>query len=85
MNILFVDISTKSNAFSPSLLAGHQAVVMVLESKGDTAVKMMCKLLQAFWKIGLVTVDQMNRVRPLTHQKVAPNSLVALAHKITNL
>uniref|UniRef100_A0A8C7P5T1 Programmed cell death protein 4 n=1 Tax=Oncorhynchus mykiss TaxID=8022 RepID=A0A8C7P5T1_ONCMY len=38
----------------------YEAVVMVLESKGDTAVK-MCKLLQAFWKIGLITVDQMNR------------------------
>ncbi|KAL1023516.1 hypothetical protein UPYG_G00041830 [Umbra pygmaea] len=39
----------------------YEAVVMVLESKGDTAIKMMCKLLQAFWKTGLITVDQMNR------------------------
>lgn len=39
-----------------------QAVVMVLESKGDTASHMMIKLLQSFWKTGLITVDQMNRV-----------------------
>lgn len=35
---------------------------MVLESKGDTASHMIIKLLQSFWKIGLITVDQMNRV-----------------------
>lgn len=35
---------------------------MVLESKGDTATHMMMKLLQSFWKTGLITVDQMNRV-----------------------
>ncbi|XP_036372836.1 programmed cell death protein 4-like [Megalops cyprinoides] len=39
----------------------YEAVVMVLESKGETAVKMMVKLLQAFWKTGLITLDQMNR------------------------
>uniref|UniRef100_A0A3Q3WHH0 Programmed cell death protein 4 n=1 Tax=Mola mola TaxID=94237 RepID=A0A3Q3WHH0_MOLML len=39
----------------------YEAVVMVLESKGDTASYMMIKLLQSFWKIGLITVDQMNR------------------------
>ncbi|XP_030643858.1 programmed cell death protein 4a isoform X2 [Chanos chanos] len=39
----------------------YEAVVMVLESKGDTAVRMMVKLLQAFWKTGLITLDQMNR------------------------
>ncbi|KAM3864816.1 programmed cell death protein 4a [Diretmus argenteus] len=39
----------------------YEAVVMVLESKGDTAIHMMVKLLQAFWKTGLITVDQMNR------------------------
>ena len=39
-----------------------QAIVMVLESKGDTAIHMMMKLLQSFWKSGLITVDQMNRV-----------------------
>lgn len=37
---------------------------MVLESTGDTASHMMMKLLQSFWKTGLVTVDQMNRVSP---------------------
>ncbi|KAM4603597.1 programmed cell death protein 4a isoform 2-T2 [Polymixia lowei] len=39
----------------------YEAVVMVLESKGDTAINMMVKLLQTFWKTGLITVDQMNR------------------------
>uniref|UniRef100_A0A8D0A8C8 Programmed cell death protein 4 n=1 Tax=Sander lucioperca TaxID=283035 RepID=A0A8D0A8C8_SANLU len=39
----------------------YEAVVMVLESKGDTASHMMIKLLQSFWKTGLITVDQMNR------------------------
>lgn len=39
-----------------------QAVVMVLESTGDSATGMIIKLLQTFWKIGLITVDQMNRV-----------------------
>ena len=42
---------------------GSQAVLMVLESKGETAVQMMVKLLKAFWKTGLITLDQMNRVR----------------------
>lgn len=41
-----------------------QAIVMVLESKGDTASRMMIKLLQSLWKTGLITVDQMNRVSP---------------------
>lgn len=44
------------------LLVVPQAIVMVLESKGDTAIDMMVKLLKAFWKTGLITVDQMNRV-----------------------
>lgn len=35
---------------------------MVLESTGDKAIQMMVKLLQAFWKTGLITLDQMNRV-----------------------
>ncbi|XP_010900949.1 programmed cell death protein 4a [Esox lucius] len=39
----------------------YEAVVMVLESNGDTAIKMMCQLLKSFWKTGLITVDQMNR------------------------
>uniref|UniRef100_A0A8C9WJR4 Programmed cell death protein 4 n=1 Tax=Scleropages formosus TaxID=113540 RepID=A0A8C9WJR4_SCLFO len=39
----------------------YEAVIMVLESKGDTAIRMMVKLLQAFWKMGLITLDQMNR------------------------
>ncbi|XP_028657394.1 programmed cell death protein 4a [Erpetoichthys calabaricus] len=39
----------------------YEAVVMVLESSGDTAIQMMVKLLQVFWKTGLITLDQMNR------------------------
>ncbi|KAG5285902.1 hypothetical protein AALO_G00008770 [Alosa alosa] len=38
-----------------------EAVIMVLESTGDKAIQMMVKLLQAFWKMGLITLDQMNR------------------------
>uniref|UniRef100_A0A8C6L3H4 Programmed cell death 4a n=1 Tax=Nothobranchius furzeri TaxID=105023 RepID=A0A8C6L3H4_NOTFU len=41
----------------------YEVVVMVLESKGDTATHMLMKLLQSLWKTGLITVDQMNRVR----------------------
>lgn len=54
--------------FSPFVF---QAVVMVLESKGDTASLMIIKLLQSFWKTGLITVDQMNRVSPLKTLKPA--------------
>ncbi|XP_063074377.1 programmed cell death protein 4a isoform X1 [Engraulis encrasicolus] len=39
----------------------YEVVVMVLESKGGKSVQMMMKLLQAFWKMGLITLDQMNR------------------------
>ncbi|KAJ8281057.1 hypothetical protein GJAV_G00063020 [Gymnothorax javanicus] len=39
----------------------YEAVIMVLESNGETAVQMMAKLLQAFGKSGLITLDQMNR------------------------
>lgn len=39
----------------------YEAVVMVLESKGDTASHMIIKLLQSLWKTALITVDQMNR------------------------
>lgn len=39
----------------------YEAVVMVLEASGDNASQMMMKLLQSFWKSGLVTIDQMNR------------------------
>lgn len=42
---------------------------MVLESKGDTASPAIIKLLQTFWKIGLITVDQMNRVRPCRREQ----------------
>lgn len=39
----------------------YEAVVMVLESNGDSAIQSMVKLLQSFWKSGLITLDQMNR------------------------
>ncbi|GCC19695.1 hypothetical protein chiPu_0021129, partial [Chiloscyllium punctatum] len=38
----------------------REAVIMVLESTGNTAVKMV-KLLKMLWESGLVTLDQMNR------------------------
>lgn len=48
---------------SPSApLPLSQAVIMVLESKGEMAIQMMVKLLKAFWEMGLITLDQMNRV-----------------------
>lgn len=39
----------------------YEAVVMVLEATGNTAVNMMVKLLKVFWETGLITLDQMNR------------------------
>ncbi|MBN3311135.1 PDCD4 protein, partial [Amia calva] len=39
----------------------YEAVIMVLESTGESAVQMMVKLLKAFWETGLITLDQMNR------------------------
>nr|XP_023654931.1 programmed cell death protein 4-like [Paramormyrops kingsleyae] len=39
----------------------YEAIIMVLESKGETAIQMMVKLLKAFWEMGLITLDQMNR------------------------
>ncbi|XP_022541986.1 programmed cell death protein 4a [Astyanax mexicanus] len=39
----------------------YEVIVMVLESTGDSAVQLMVKLLQEFWKSGLITLDQMNR------------------------
>ncbi|XP_043543120.1 programmed cell death protein 4a isoform X3 [Chiloscyllium plagiosum] len=38
----------------------YEAVIMVLESTGNTAAKMV-KLLKMLWESGLVTLDQMNR------------------------
>lgn len=54
--------SSSSHVSDVNVIIVPQAVVMVLESKGDTASHMMMKLLQSFWKTGLITVDQMNRV-----------------------
>lgn len=52
---------TLSSVVLPTFIV-FQAIVMVLEATGDTASPMMMKLLQSFWKTGLITVDQMNRV-----------------------
>ncbi|GCB79106.1 hypothetical protein scyTo_0020751, partial [Scyliorhinus torazame] len=38
----------------------YEAVVMVLESTGNTAAKMV-ELLKMLWESGLITLDQMNR------------------------
>lgn len=61
----------------------YEAVVMVLESKGDTATHMMMKLLQSFWKTGLITVDQMNRGFQRVYDELPEISLdVPHAHSI---
>ncbi|KAH0615664.1 hypothetical protein JD844_025963 [Phrynosoma platyrhinos] len=69
-----------SGPFSPMLF---QAVVMVLESSGDTAVAMMVKLLKVLWETGLVTLDQMNRGFQRVYNELGDISLdVPLAHTI---
>uniref|UniRef100_H3DL12 Programmed cell death protein 4 n=2 Tax=Tetraodon nigroviridis TaxID=99883 RepID=H3DL12_TETNG len=61
----------------------YEAVVMVLESKGDTASPAIIKLLQTFWKIGLITVDQMNRGFQRVYDELPEISLdVPHAHSI---
>uniref|UniRef100_A0A3Q3INZ2 Programmed cell death protein 4 n=1 Tax=Monopterus albus TaxID=43700 RepID=A0A3Q3INZ2_MONAL len=61
----------------------YEAVVMVLESKGDTASHIMIKLLQSFWKTGLITVDQMNRGFQRVYDELPEISLdVPHAHSI---
>ncbi|XP_069022972.1 programmed cell death protein 4a isoform X1 [Embiotoca jacksoni] len=61
----------------------YEVVVMVLESKGDTASHMMIKLLQSFWKTGLITVDQMNRGFQRVYDELPEISLdVPHAHSI---
>ncbi|XP_076845606.1 programmed cell death protein 4a isoform X2 [Brachyhypopomus gauderio] len=61
----------------------YEAVVMVLESNGEGAIQMMVKLLQAFWKSGLITLDQMNRGFQRVYDELPEISLdVPLAHSI---
>ncbi|XP_033017053.1 programmed cell death protein 4-like [Lacerta agilis] len=61
----------------------YEAVVMVLESTGDTAVAMMVKLLKVLWETGLVTLDQMNRGFQRVYDELGDISLdVPLAHSI---
>ncbi|KAJ8382988.1 hypothetical protein SKAU_G00037660 [Synaphobranchus kaupii] len=61
----------------------YEAVIMVLESKGETAVRMMTKLLKAFWETGLITLDQMNRGFQRVYDELAEISLdVPLAQTI---
>uniref|UniRef100_A0A673AP44 Programmed cell death protein 4 n=1 Tax=Sphaeramia orbicularis TaxID=375764 RepID=A0A673AP44_9TELE len=61
----------------------YEAVVMVLEAKGDKASHMMMKLLQSFWKTGLITVDQMNRGFQRVYDELPEISLdVPHAHSI---
>ncbi|XP_053548972.1 programmed cell death protein 4, partial [Bombina bombina] len=38
-----------------------QAILMVLESSGDSTFKMMLKLLESLWKSAVITLDQMER------------------------
>uniref|UniRef100_A0A9J8AWH4 Programmed cell death protein 4 n=2 Tax=Cyprinus carpio TaxID=7962 RepID=A0A9J8AWH4_CYPCA len=61
----------------------YEAVVMALESTGDTALQMMVKLLKAFWQTGLITLDQMNRGFQRVYDELAEISLdVPHAHSI---
>uniref|UniRef100_A0A8C6UGM3 Programmed cell death protein 4 n=1 Tax=Neogobius melanostomus TaxID=47308 RepID=A0A8C6UGM3_9GOBI len=61
----------------------YEAVVMVLEASGDNAGQMMMKLLQSFWKSGLVTIDQMNRGFQRVYDELPEISLdVPHAHTI---
>ncbi|XP_049900411.1 programmed cell death protein 4a [Epinephelus moara] len=62
----------------------YEAVVMVLESKEEaTASRVMIKLLQSFWKTGLITVDQMNRGFQRVYNELPEISLdVPHAHSI---
>ncbi|XP_039189778.1 programmed cell death protein 4-like isoform X2 [Crotalus tigris] len=61
----------------------YEAVVMVMESSGDTAVAMMVKLLKVLWQTGLVTLDQMNRGFQRVYDELGDISLdVPLAHSI---
>ncbi|XP_068177258.1 programmed cell death protein 4a isoform X1 [Antennarius striatus] len=61
----------------------YEVIVMVLESTGDTASHMMIKLLQSFWKTGLITVDQMNRGFQRVYDELPEISLdVPHAHSI---
>ncbi|XP_053110566.1 programmed cell death protein 4-like [Hemicordylus capensis] len=61
----------------------YEALVMVLESSGETAVAMMVTLLKVLWETGLVTLDQMNRGFQRVYGELADLSLdVPLAHSI---
>ncbi|KAH1170409.1 hypothetical protein KIL84_001394 [Mauremys mutica] len=61
----------------------YEAVVMVLESTGETPVVMMVKLLKVLWETGLVTLDQMNRGFQRVYDELGDISLdVPLAHRI---
>ncbi|XP_066535609.1 programmed cell death protein 4a [Hoplias malabaricus] len=61
----------------------YEAIVMVLESNRETAVQMMVKLLQSFWKSGLITLDQMNRGFERVYKELPEINLdVPLAHSI---
>ncbi|XP_006630908.3 programmed cell death protein 4b isoform X1 [Lepisosteus oculatus] len=39
----------------------YEAIVMVLESKGETTLKMILQLLKFLWESSVITVDQMSR------------------------
>ncbi|XP_077427380.1 programmed cell death protein 4a [Vanacampus margaritifer] len=61
----------------------YEAIVMVLESKGDMASPMIIKLLQSLWKTGHLTVDQMDRGFQRVYDELPQINLdVPLAHAI---
>ncbi|XP_072353902.1 programmed cell death protein 4a isoform X2 [Scyliorhinus torazame] len=60
----------------------YEAVVMVLESTGNTAAKMV-ELLKMLWESGLITLDQMNRGFQRVFEELPDINLdVPLAHTI---
>ncbi|XP_030046755.1 programmed cell death protein 4 [Microcaecilia unicolor] len=61
----------------------YEAIVMVLEAKGENPVMMTVKLLKGLWETGLVTLDQMNRGFQRVYDELPDISLdVPLAHNI---
>ncbi|XP_069488583.1 programmed cell death protein 4-like [Ambystoma mexicanum] len=61
----------------------YEAVLMVLESNGETPVAMIVKLLKGLWETGLVTLDQMNRGFQRVYEELPDINLdVPLAHTI---
>lgn len=60
-SVVEVVIYFEINCFLSLVLS--QAIVMVLESKGDTTLQMILKLLKSLFDSSVITLDQMRRVQ----------------------